>query len=131
MITLQKDTANIIYPTVTEKNTLGTPRYIMELLNNDTLVTKAFRLGTNISMNTARMDKFIITEVPLISENLELGLVNLEVASYDYKIYTSESTGGTSTIGLSVVESGLLQVTTTATTQTTIFNDKPNIIDFK
>lgn len=130
MINIIKNTINNIFVTVTEKTTVSPANYLMSLYSNDNHSTKVIRFSGDSSTNPVRWNQFIIEEVPLASENLEEAKVNLiQGGTYDYVIYETTGTTGTSIVNLTSVESGLLRVS--GATSSTIYNNSNQIITFK
>lgn len=130
-LTIQKNQINNIFVTVTEKTTVSPAHYLMSLYSNDNHSTKVIRFSGDNSVNSVRWNQFTIEEVPLASENLEQAKVNLiQGGTYDYVIYQTTGTTGTSIVNLTSVESGLLRVSG-GTQSSSIYNNSNQIITFK
>lgn len=111
MLIINKNTVNDLYVTVTDRTTLSSPNYLMSLYNNDNRSKKVVRFTANTSTNIERVDIFELTETTSANEDLENGWINLNSGStYDYTIYETSATTGTSISNLSAVETGLLKV---------------------
>jgi hypothetical protein len=111
MIRLQKNQVNQIFVTLTELSTISSPYYICSLLSNNTRETKNFRFSTNLSPNKYRWDIFNIELVSAANlEDLEDAKVFLQSGTYDYVIYETSATTGTSIALQNKVETGLLIV---------------------
>ena len=84
------------------------PRYILQLESKATDKSKLLWLNVDISVNTNRINKFMIEEVPLIDEDLDNQKVHLDIDTYNY--YVWETYGDVLDITLSnkVIESGIL-----------------------
>jgi hypothetical protein len=131
MLKVQKNQSNNLVVTVTEKTTISPAYYLLALRSNDNMSVTTVRLTGNTSPNIERYDKFVLDEVSLLNQNLENAKINLEAGStYDYSIYQTSATSGTSISGLTIVERGLLKVSNPITTATT-FNSPRTIITFE
>jgi hypothetical protein len=131
MLKIQKNSSNNLVVTVTEKTTIDPAYYLLALRSNDNMNTTVVRLSGNTSPNIERYDKFILDEVSLANQYLENAKINLEAGStYDYSIYQTPLTSGTSISGLTIVETGLLKVSNPTITATT-FNSPKTIITFE
>jgi hypothetical protein len=130
MLKITKNSVNTIYCTVTEKTTLDPAYYLLSLYSNDNRDTKVLRLSGDSSTNTERWNIFTVEEVVVADEDLELAKVNLIAGgTYDYTIYQTSSTSGTSISGAGIVERGLLKVSNPSTVESTI-NTGNTIVTF-
>lgn len=109
MIVLNRETANEVHITVTEKTTITNPVYIFRLTSETSNATKQF-VSTDVSTNTIRYNKFIIETVEDSgSEDLDNAIVHMILEGfYNYEVYEAiaGSDASTSIVGLNVVESG-------------------------
>ncbi len=131
MININKNTTNYLYLTLTEKCNLPTPYFLMKLVSKDTLSEKVLRFGNDISSNYQRFNKFVLEEVPLAQEDLNIAKINLTSINYDYFVYETESSTGTTITGLNMIEKGMLTVSGTSSNTITNFNNNKTIISFK
>lgn len=127
MLTINKDELNVLYTTCTENTTISDAKYLMQLTSNDNHTSKVVRFTGDSSTNPARWNIFYLREDD--TEDLENAVVSLDVGSYDYDIYQTSATTGTSIVDLVRVESGLMLVDGTGTTRTT-YNDENGIKTF-
>jgi hypothetical protein len=127
MLKINKNALNALYVTVTENTTISDAKYLMQLFSNDNHTDKVVRFTGDTSNNPARWNIFYLREDS--SEDLENAVISLDAGTYDYSIYETSGTTGTTITGLTRVESGLLEVDGTGTTRTT-FNDENGIITF-
>lgn len=131
MLTISKNSINLLYVTVTEKTTLNPVYYLMSLYSNDDHTTKVVRFSGDTSTNPNRWNIFQLKEVAEVDEDLEIGWINLMQAStYDYIIYQTSNMTGTSISGAGPVERGLLKVNSTGSTSST-FTNYNSIITFE
>lgn len=131
MLKVRKNSKNNLYVTVTERTTISSANYLLSLFSNDNIDERVVRLPANSSTNTARWDIFSLEEVEAANEDLENGKVNLLAGStYDYVIYETSGSTGTTITGLNVVEKGLLQVEGFKATGST-YNDSNKTITFQ
>lgn len=104
MIRLDDNTANTVIVTVTEKATITNPVFLFEIINGTTKARNYF-IAENISTQTQRYDKFIVTLTtdpdPLAGE------VHLDKGEFTYNIYEQEDDENLDPTGLSVVETGI------------------------
>lgn len=130
MLKIQKNTINNLTVTVSERTTLDPAYYLLGLFSKDNHDTKIIRLTGDTSTNPNRYNVFQLKEVPAVDEDLEIGWVNLQPGfSYDYTIYQTSSTSGTSINGAGPIERGLLKVNGTGSTSAT-FTETNNIVTF-
>lgn len=125
MVKLLKNTANDCFFTLNEKTTLSGATYLLAIYSNQKRNTKVLRLSGDSSTDTIRYNKFVITEVPFASENLNAGDVYLEPGGYDYFAY--QTTGSTLSITAdttTIVESGKLICVGTGETTSTFVDPK-------
>ncbi len=128
---VQKNQVNNIYVTVSEKTVLSPAYYLMSLFSNENKDAKVIRFSGDNSVNQIRWNQFTLEEVDAQYEDLENAKINLLAGdSYDYVIYQTSATTGTSIVNLTSVESGLLQVEST-TISPNIFNTTKTILTFK
>ena len=90
MITLNKDIANNIVFTLTEKSVLVTPNYLFSMTNDSSGEQKVFSMD-DVSSYPRRYNLFTLTENSV--ENLSAGTVSLKYGWGKYEVY--ESTGST------------------------------------
>lgn len=118
MLRINKNELNYLYCTVTENTTISDANYLMEVISNDNHTSKVVRFTGDTSNNPIRWNRFKVREDS--TEDLENSIISLDVGSFDYNIYQTSGTTGTSIVGLKRVESGLLKVIGSGDTISTI-----------
>ena len=132
MLEIQKNQLNNLYVTVTEKTTISGATYLMQLFSNDNHTNKVVRFTGDTSTNTERINIFQLVEVEAADEDLEIGHANLMSAStYDYAIFETSVTTGTSIVGLTVVETGLLKVSGNTSVVQSTYEGSNDIVTFE
>lgn len=129
MINILKDTTNILYLTLTEKCNLTSPSYLMNIHSKNTLQDKVVRFTGDTSLNTARFNKLILIEDSV--EDLNNGKISLTVGNYDYQVYETSTTTGTTLTNLNVVEIGQMTVSGSSNTTVTKFTNNKTITTFR
>ena len=125
MLIIQKNQANNLVMTLTEKTTIAPVYYYLEVFSNQDHNSKAVYLGVDASLFTDRFNEFTITENA--AEDLANGIISLDAATYDY--FAWECSSASYDDKVSIVESGKLVVEGTATVVST-FTQKPNEYTF-
>lgn len=118
MLKIQKDQANNITCTLSEKTTIAPVYYYLEAISKENDTSKAVYLGVDSSTATERYNRFSITEAS--TDDLDNGQINLDSGEYNYKAW--ECSAQDFTTKVSVVESGLLVVEGTEATVSTFTN---------
>lgn len=126
MLKIQKDQANNITCTLSEKTTIAPVYYYLEVTSNENNTSKAVYLGTDSSTATERYNKFSITEAA--TDDLDNSQINLPTGSYDY--FAWECSAQSFTNKVSIVESGKLIVEGTTSAVST-FTNEPTEYTFK
>ena len=119
MLKIQKDQANNITCTLSEKTTIAPVYYYLEVYSNENHNSKAVYLGADSSIYTERYNEFTITEAS--TDDLDNGQINLSAADYDY--FAWECTAQDFSTKVSIVESGKLVVEGSASSTTTFDNE--------
>jgi hypothetical protein len=120
MINIIKGSINVCVFTLNEKTTFTDAKYLLELYSNDDRGTKVLKLGTELSSDIIRFNQFNIEESD--TEDLINAVISLNVGTYDYKVYETESDLIT-LVDANVVETGKLVVTGEETESTTYDNN--------
>ena len=99
---LTKGVTQIIYITLTEKQTLSTPNYLFVFKNRSTNNEVKFVLlnAADLSLFKERYNKFSIKTDKYFSSKPR--------GQYSYSVYEQTSTSNTDTAGLNELESGLM-----------------------
>ena len=111
---INKNSANTVYFTLTEKSTLASPYFLFKFQSVDSDQVVYFN-ATDISLNTDRFNKFIITESG--TTNYSAGTVSLTVGEWNY--YAYESTAQTLSVSATtgaILEQGLVYVSGSSST---------------
>lgn len=111
---LYTNTANTVFVTATELQTLTSPYFLFELSSEQSNTITRF-IASNISSNTTRYDKFVITLTGSSSVNLSAATINLDATGwYNYKIYEQSTATNFQVTGTtSLLEEGKCLVTGT------------------
>ena len=125
MLIIQKNQANKLVMTLTEKTTLAPVYYYLEVFSNQNHNSKAVYLGVDASLFTDRFNEFTITENDI--EDLANSIISLDAATYDY--FAWECSSASYDDKVSIVESGKLVVNGDATVVST-FTQQPNEYTF-
>ena len=89
MIHITKNTANTVTLTLTEKTTVSPVSYVIEFKNDETNVKSYVLLGSNLSTQTQRYDKFTITETTTPNDlDAEIELTR---GDYEYQVYETDA----------------------------------------
>lgn len=107
MILINKNSANDVIFTATEKDLLNNPYYLFEFIKDDENKYYYCVCG-DASTFTYRFNETTITDKPM--PNPLLGQVNLNTGYYHYNIYEQSSSTNLSPIGLNKVETGKARV---------------------
>lgn len=96
--------------TFTENTQPPFSNFILQIYSKAQNVTKSLYLplSANTSVDINRYDRFQIEESQI--EDLPNRIINLNVGQYDYKAYATSGSSITSTSGLTLVESGRINV---------------------
>lgn len=115
MILINTNQVNFCYFTLTEKATLANPYYLFKFESIDTNKVVLFT-GTDVSSNTERYNKFMITETSGAT-NFTAATINLDPGEYAYTVYQMSGQTNLALSGTSgIVETG--QVLVSGATQT-------------
>lgn len=116
MILINRGANNTVVLSLTEKVTLSSPYFLMEMINDTTRKIKRFVLASNQSSYTYRYDQFTITESS--TEVLTSGTVELKPTGFwSYKVYEqSSATNLNPDATTSLLEVGKVKVVGTDTT---------------
>lgn len=106
-IALNKNSVNIITPTLFEKTTLSPVYYLFEFINKQTFA-KSYCIPTELSTELQRYNKFSIEDTanPVALS----GEVDLSAGSYEYNVYEQLSSTNLVPTGLDIVEAGMCKV---------------------
>jgi len=77
--------------------------------------SKVLRLSGDTSLNTIRYNEFLITESS--TEDLDNGIISLGAGEYNYFVWQSSASTLSLSAATSIVESGLLTIVGTGTTE--------------
>lgn len=112
MIVINKGMTNSCVFTLTEKITLTDPYLLLSLYSNQDFTTKTMLLNDDVSFNKIRYNEFIIEETTM--EDLTDNKIELELTTYDYTVWQSATSSLSLDDATSIVESGKLTVSGTA-----------------
>lgn len=128
MLLINKNANNTLILTLTEKVTIPSPTFLFKFTNDLTRESVLF-ISTNLSNQTSRYDKFLITETSG-TINASSGVINLNPTGFwKYEIFEQASpTNLLESATGAKVESGKLKVIGTATAQN-VYN--PTIRKYK
>jgi hypothetical protein len=101
----------------------------MNIHSKNTLQDKVVRFTGDTSLNTARFNKLILIEDSV--EDLNNGKISLTVGNYDYQVYETSATTGTTLTNLNVVEIGQMTVSGSSNTTVTKFTNNKTITTFR
>jgi hypothetical protein len=119
MILINKNQANVIALTLTEKVSLSNPYFLFEF-NNDQSKASSFFIASDISSQQARYNKFSITEKN--SPNALAGEVSLAPGFYHYTIREqASSTNLNPASSGAIVETGKVKVIDPAAASNTAY----------
>lgn len=117
MIVINKGQANIVTVTLKEKTTITNAYYLWEFISKASNVKQYCIQPTDLSAYKDRFNQFIITEDS--TPNPIAGEVTLSLTGeWAYNVYEQASASNLSPTGKTIVESGLVKVIGTATTDT-------------
>lgn len=115
MILINRNTANTVILTLSEKTTLTPVYYLFEVINDTTNNVKCF-IADDVSVNKLRYNEFLINESA--TEDLLNGTVSLvQSGYYKYNIYEqSSSTNLDPALATNKIDKGKLRVAATEQT---------------
>lgn len=117
MVVINKGQSNIVTVTLKEKTTIANAYYLWEWISKASGEKKYCIQPTDLSAYQDRFNQFTITETA--SPNPIAGQVTLPTTGeWTYNVYEQASSTNLSPTGKTIVESGLVQVIGTATTDT-------------
>ena len=117
MVVIIKGQSNIVTVTLKEKTTISNAYYLWEWISKASGEKKYCIQPTDLSAYQDRFNQFTITETA--SPNPIAGQVTLPTTGeWTYNVYEQASSTNLSPTGKTIVESGLVQVIGTATTDT-------------
>ena len=87
-----------------EENVFYPVHYLLELYSNQDKTIKVIRLFNEMSTNTNRWNEFVVEENEV--EDLENGIVSLDVSTYDYFVWQSKTNSMLLEDATGIVESG-------------------------
>ena len=117
MVVINKAQSNIVTVTLKEKTTIANAYYLWEWISKASGEKKYCIQPTDLSAYQDRFNQFTITETA--SPNPIAGQVTLPTTGeWTYNVYEQASSTNLSPTGKTIVESGLVQVIGTATTDT-------------
>lgn len=117
MIVINKAQANTVTVTLKEKTTITNAYYLWEFISKASGVKKYCIQPTDLSAYKDRYNQFVITEDS--TPNNLAGEVTLSLTGeWMYNVYEQASSTSLDPIGKAIVESGLVKVVGTATTDT-------------
>ena len=117
MVVITKGQANTVTVTLKEKTTITNAYYLWEFISKASGEKKYCIQPTDLSQYKDRYNQFIITEKA--SPNPIAGEVTLATTGeWSYNVYEQASASNLSPTGKTIVESGLVKVIGTATTDT-------------
>lgn len=90
MINIEKNMANDIVLTLSEKATLVNPYWLFEF-RNDLNQSYLYFTASDFSQWKGRYNEFTLTETGSTAVNLTAGTINLLLGKYTYKIYEQNS----------------------------------------
>jgi VCBS repeat-containing protein len=115
MVVIIKGQANIVTVTLKEKTTITNAYYLWEFISKATSEKKYCIQPVELSQYLDRFNQFTITETA--TPNPIAGEVTLsQTGEWSYNIYEQASATNLSPTGKTIVESGLVKVNGTATT---------------
>lgn len=119
MLLINKNSNNTLVLTLTEKSMLSSPTYLFRFTSDLTRESVLF-IASNLSTQTQRFDKFLITETSGTT-NLTSGVINLSPTGFwKYEIYEQTSTSNlVVNSSCLLVETGKAKVVGTNTTHAT------------
>jgi VCBS repeat-containing protein len=117
MVVITKGQANTVTVTLKEKTTITNAYYLWEFISKASGEKKYCIQPTDLSQYKDRYNQFIITEDS--TPNPIAGEVTLATTGeWSYNVYEQASASNLSPTGKTIVESGLVKVIGTATTDT-------------
>lgn len=119
MQTITRNSNNDLYFTLTERQTLDSPYFLVRVESRSTKEVKRFILPADQSSYTDRYNKFTITESS--TEILTSGTVTLTPGEWEYRVYEQTSSSNLNELAATNVtplEYGMLKVNGTTNTYT-------------
>lgn len=117
MVVINKGQSNTVTVTLNEKTTISNAYYLWEFISKASGEKKYCIQPVDLSQYTDRYNQFTITEKT--NPNPIAGEVTLATTGeWQYNVYQQASSTNLSPTGKTIVESGLVQVIGTATTDT-------------
>lgn len=117
MVVINKGQSNTVTVTLKEKTTISNAYYLWEFISKASGEKKYCIQPVDLSQYTDRYNQFTITEKT--NPNPIAGEVTLATTGeWQYNVYQQASSTNLSPTGKTIVESGLVQVIGTATTDT-------------
>ena len=113
MVKVTQDTLNYVTLTLSEKSTLDSPYYLLELVSNQDSTSKVVRLAGDTTLNVYRYNRFPLTLADEGSEDLANGIIHLLDGTFNYYAWESTTTSMDLADATGIVESGELVVTST------------------
>lgn len=108
MLQLNKGQANTIVVTVTEKQTLSSPYYLIVFISEGQNVENSC-IVTDTSSYTGRYNQFVVTESS--TESRTTGTLSLVEGLHEYRIYEQSSSSNlSSSNATTLLETGLAKV---------------------
>ena len=124
MINIERNTANEIALTLTEK---GTAAYYLFKFQSDNTEAVEYCIATDSSSYSERFNKFTITE-QASPDNLNAEVELPTEGQWRYFVYANSSATNLDPTGLTELESGIVKVTGTTTPVTTYTGGNSNYV---
>ena len=124
MINIERNTANEIALTLTEK---GTAAYYLFKFQSDNTEAVEYCIATDSSSYPERFNKFTITE-QTSPDNLNAEVELPTEGQWRYFVYANSSSSNLDPTGLTELESGIVKVTGTTTPVTTYSGGNSNYV---